>query len=57
MKGVTHAIVFERPANISQGEASIMQRSLENSNFEGNVLPTQGRSFKLEDLSKILILS
>jgi hypothetical protein len=34
-----------------------MQKSLENANFEGNVLPTQGRSFKLEDLAKILILS
>lgn len=28
MKGVSHAIIFERPANISQGEAQIMLKSL-----------------------------
>lgn len=32
-----------------------MQRSLENANFETNILPTQGRSFKLDDLGKILL--
>lgn len=31
-----------------------MQKALENANFPQNVLPTQGRSFKLEDLAKIL---
>lgn len=34
-----------------------MQKSLENANFEQNVLPTTGRTIKLEDLSKILIQS
>lgn len=32
-----------------------MQRSLENANFEQNILPTTGRSFKLDDLGKILL--
>ncbi len=32
-----------------------MQRSLENSNFEANLLPTIGRTFKLDDLGKILL--
>jgi hypothetical protein len=57
MKGVAHAVVFERPYDVSQGEAEIMQKSLENANFPQNVLPTQGRSFKLEDLAKILVLN
>ena len=57
MKGVAHAIVFERPSDISQGEALLMQRSLENANFEQNILPTQGRSLKLDDLSKILVMT
>ena len=34
-----------------------MHRSLANANFEQNVLPSQGRSFKLEDLAKILVVS
>jgi hypothetical protein len=33
-----------------------MQRTLENACFEQNVLPTQGRSFKLDDLARILIV-
>lgn len=57
MKGVTHAVVFERPTNVSQPEAQLMQTQLQNANFEQNVLPTSGRSFKLEDLSKILVES
>ena len=57
MKGVAHSIIFERPVNVSQAEAEIMQKSLVNANFENNVLPTQGRSFKLEDLAKILVVS
>jgi hypothetical protein len=32
-----------------------MQRCLENANFESNILPTQGRTFKLEDLAVILV--
>ena len=28
MKGVSHAIVFERPTNVSQGEAQLMQTQL-----------------------------
>jgi hypothetical protein len=55
MKGVAHAIIFERTTNISQQEIEIMHKSLTNANFEQNVLPTSGRSFKLEDLAKILI--
>ena len=54
MKGVTQAIVFEK-SNVSQQEISIMQKCLENANFEENILPTQGRTFKLEDLARILI--
>lgn len=57
MKGVTHAVVFERPTNVSQPEAQLMQTQLQNANFEENVLPTSGRSFKLEDLAKILVES
>jgi hypothetical protein len=40
MKGVAHSIIFERPVNVSQAEAEIMQKSLVNANFENNVLPT-----------------
>ncbi|CDW75335.1 UNKNOWN [Stylonychia lemnae] len=54
MKGVTQAVIFER-SNVNPNELQIMQRSLENANFETNVLPTQGRSFKLDDLGKILL--
>ena len=32
-----------------------MQKSLENANFEQNVLSTSGKTFNLEDLAKILI--
>ena len=34
-----------------------MQRALSNANFEQNILPVPGRSFKLEDLAKILLHS
>jgi hypothetical protein len=34
-----------------------MQTQLQNANFESNILPTTGRSFKLEDLAKILVES
>lgn len=39
MKGVTQAVVFEK-SNVSAAEVQIMQRSLENANFEANLLPT-----------------
>jgi hypothetical protein len=34
MKGVAHGIVFERPVNVSQGEAELMHRQIANANFE-----------------------
>lgn len=54
MKGVTQAVIFEK-SNVNPNELLIMQKCLENANFEQNVLPTQGRSFKLDDLGKILL--
>jgi len=32
-----------------------MQKCLENANFEDNILHTSGRTFKLEDLARILM--
>ena len=32
-----------------------MQKCLENANYEQNILLTQGRTFQLEDLAKILL--
>lgn len=51
MKGVAHAIIFEKTTTVSQQETDLMQKQLVNANFDQNVLPTAGKSFKLEDLS------
>jgi hypothetical protein len=34
MKGVAHAVMFERPTDVSMAESQLMQKSLENANFE-----------------------
>ncbi len=57
MKGVAHAIIFEKTTTVSQPETDLMQKQLVNANFEQNVLPTTGKSFKFEDLSQILMHS
>ena len=54
MKGVTQAVIFER-SNMNQSEVEIMHNYLSNANFEQNLLITAGKTFSLEDLSKILV--
>ena len=54
MKGVTHAVIFER-SNVAQAEVEIMHNYLSNANFEANVLLTSGKTFSLNDLAKILV--
>jgi hypothetical protein len=54
MKGVAQAVLFEK-SNVNPNEVEIMQKTLENANFKNNLLTTQGRTFKIEDLAKILL--
>jgi hypothetical protein len=53
MKGVAQCVLFEK-SNVNPNEVEIMQKTLENANFTQNLLTTSGRSFKIEDLAKIL---
>jgi len=53
MKGVSNAIVMERPA-LPRNEIDIMYRTLKNANFPRNVILSPGRTFNIEDLAKVI---
>lgn len=54
MKGVSNAIVFERPA-LDREQIDTMYRTLKNANFPRNVILSPGRTFNIEDLAKVIM--
>jgi hypothetical protein len=55
LKGVSHAVVFERGSVMPQTEIAIMQSVLADANFAEGVLATTGKSFDLGQLSQVLM--
>lgn len=53
LRGISHAIIFEK-GNLSIGETNLMKSIIAEANDESNILPVSGRTFKFDDLKKIL---